>query len=59
MYANNKASWWFYFVGLVIVLGTHLYMLVSGLTINQMTGHALLNLLAGILLATGWLIRKT
>lgn len=59
MYSNNKLSWWLYGIGLFIVLGTHVYILtVGGLTSDQMTPHAVLNLIAGILLATGWLTRK-
>ena len=59
MYADNKSSWWLYIAGLVIVFGSHVYMLLAGLPESQMTGHALLNLLAGIVLATGWLTRKS
>ncbi len=58
MFANNKLSWSLYLVGLFIVLGTHVYMLVAGLPASQMMGHAILNLLAGVLLAAGWLSRK-
>ncbi len=58
MDANNKLSWWLYGVGLFIVLGTHIYMLVAGLPLEQMTAHAILNLVAAGLLAAGWLSRK-
>jgi|GEM_PF-969222 len=59
MYANNKLSWWLYIVGLVIVLGSHIYMLsMGGLSLEEMTAHAVLNIIAGILLATGWFTRK-
>lgn len=51
-------SWWLYIVGLLIVFITHIYMLTFGLPADQMTGHAILNLLAGALLAWGWLSRK-
>jgi len=59
MYANNKLSWWLYIVGLVIVLGSHIYMLAVGLAQDQMTSHALLNLFGAIILAAGWLSRKS
>jgi hypothetical protein len=59
MYSNNKMSWWLYFVGLFIVFGAHVYMLTSGLTPDQMTSHAILNLVAGFLLMAGWLSRKS
>lgn len=58
MYTNNKFSWWLYVVGLVIVFGSHIYMLSAGLTPDQMMGHAILNLVAGCLLVAGWLTRK-
>lgn len=39
-----------FWVGLVIVLGTHLYMLLAGgLPANQVMPHAVLNLVAGAL----------
>lgn len=59
MYANNKMSWWLYLVGLVIVLGSHIYMLsMGGLASEEMNAHAILNVVAGVLLAAGWLTRK-
>ncbi len=58
MYSNNKLSWWLYGIGLGIVLLAHIYMLVAGLTPDQMMGHAILNILAVCLLAIGWSIRK-
>lgn len=58
MYSNNKLSWWLYSIGLLIVLGTHVYMLVAGLAPDQMVGHAVLNLVAVGMLASGWLRRK-
>ncbi len=58
MYANNKMSWWLYMVGLLIVVASHIYMLTVGLPAEQMTAHAVLNLVAGVLIAAGWLTRK-
>ena len=58
MYANNKLSWSLYGIGLFIVLGTHIYMLAVGLPPEQMTAHAILNIVAACLMATGWLSRK-
>lgn len=51
-------SWWLYGIGLFIVFGSHVYMLVAGLPPSMMMGHAVLNLVAGCLLAAGWLTRK-
>jgi len=58
MYAQNKLSWWLYLVGLVVVLGTHLLMLAGYVTSDQVMGHAVVNIVAAILLAAGWLSRK-
>jgi uncharacterized membrane protein len=58
MYANNKLSWWLYILGLLVVLATHLYMIMGGVTPDQMMGHAAVNLVAAVLLAAGWLTRK-
>jgi len=58
MYADNKLSWWLYGIGIIIVLGAHIYMLLYGLTPEQMIEHAILNLIAVVLLVTGWLKAK-
>ena len=42
-----------FWVGVGIVILTHLYMLVAGLPQSQMVGHALLNLVAAGLLVYG------
>ncbi len=51
----SKLSWGLYGVGLIIVLGTHIYMLIAGLPAEQMMPHAVLNIVAAVLLAAGWL----
>ncbi|MEI8339641.1 MAG: hypothetical protein WCF94_03175 [bacterium] len=58
MYANNKMSWWLYMIGLVMVFGSHIYMLAVGVPQSQMMAHAGFNILAGVLLMMGWLSRK-
>lgn len=58
MYATNKLSWSLYLLGLVIVVGSHVYMLTAGVSADQMMGHAVINLVAAALLAAGWLSRK-
>ncbi len=45
-------------LGLIVVFGTHIYMLMGGVTPDQMMGHAIVNLVAAVLLAAGWLTRK-
>jgi len=47
----NKNNMWAYWIGIIIVFGTHLYMLFAGLPASQMTIHAVLNLIAGALIA--------
>ena len=58
MYANNKMSWWLYLIGLVLVLGSHIYMLMSNFDLSMVAPNAYTNILAAILLAAGWLTRK-
>lgn len=58
MYSDKKLSWWLYGVGIFIVLGAHIYMLIAGLTSSQMMPHAILNLIAVVLLVSGWLTAK-
>ena len=44
-----------FWTGIIIVVGTHLYMLVAGLPSNQIIPHSILNLVAaGLLLYVGW-----
>lgn len=59
MYNNNKVSWLLYIAGLAIVLGSHVYMLAAGVPQDQMTGHAVINLVAAGLLVMGWSTRKS
>jgi hypothetical protein len=58
MYANNKMSWWLYVLGLLIVVGSHVYVLMGNVGIELVPAHSYLNIVAGILLAAGWLTRK-
>ncbi|MCE9585744.1 hypothetical protein K8R04_00285 [Candidatus Uhrbacteria bacterium] len=52
---NQKSlAMWSFWVGAVIVVATHIYMLVAGLPASQMMGHAILNLVAGALVIFGW-----
>jgi hypothetical protein len=50
----NKSAMWSYWIGIIIIFGTHLYMLGLGLSEDQMIGHAILNLIAGCFLAYSW-----
>ncbi len=55
MHMNQKTlSMWSFWIGAVIVLATHIYMLVAGLPDSQMMGHAILNLVAAVLIIFGW-----
>jgi len=58
MYANNKISWWLYMIGLVVVVGTHIYVLTANIPAEQIPAHSILNIVAGVLLMAGWLTRK-
>ena len=52
---KSKMSWWLYGVGVFIVAATHVYMLALGLPESQMMAHAVANLVAAVLLVSGWL----
>jgi len=48
---GTDVSFW---IGMVIVVGSHLYMLGFGLPANQMMPHAIINLVAGGLFGYAW-----
>ncbi|MEK9152694.1 MAG: hypothetical protein AAB692_04990 [Patescibacteria group bacterium] len=50
----NSSAKWSFWLGLVIVAATHVYMLALGLPPAQMTAHAVLNLVAATLMTFGW-----
>ncbi len=58
MYSNNKLSWWLYMIGLLIVIGSHIFIIATDLSIELVPIHSYLNIIAGILLVSGWLTRK-
>jgi len=59
MYSNDKLSWCLYGVGLLIVVGSHIYILAaSNLGLEIVPAHSYLNIFAGVLLIAGWLRRK-
>lgn len=51
---NHQWTQWAFWIGLIIVLGTHIYMIAYGLPPEQMMGHAIINLIAGILMFMAW-----
>jgi len=58
MYSNNKISWWLYMIGLFIVVGSHFFIIAADPSIELVPAHSYLNILAGIMLMSGWLTRK-
>lgn len=54
----SKAEAWSFWLAMIIVVGSHIYMLVYGLPDNQLTGHAVVNLVAGGLFGFTWYKRK-
>jgi hypothetical protein len=46
-----------FWIGAFLVIATHIYMLVAGLPASQMMGHAIINLVAGVLMIIGWMKR--
>ncbi len=53
----SKVSQWAYYIALVIIIGSHIYMLVAGLPESQMIAHAILNLVAAVLFMVSWVKR--
>jgi hypothetical protein len=53
MNTSSLASYAFW-IGLILVAATHVYMLALGLPASQMMAHAILNLVAAALMAFGW-----
>ena len=54
---ENKYAVLAYWVGIIIVFASHLYMIVVGMPQDMVSGHAILNLVAGCLLAYSWFAR--
>ena len=43
----------FFWLGVAIVVATHIYMLTVGLPVSQMMAHAVINLVAAVLIVVG------
>ena len=56
MNTSSLASYAFW-LGLALVVATHIYMLTMGLPAAQMMAHAILNLVAAALMTFGWMKR--
>ncbi|MCH8049620.1 hypothetical protein IH979_02820 [Patescibacteria group bacterium] len=54
MQRTKKWIAWSYGIGLLIVIGSHIYMLAYGLPEAQTIPHAVINLVAAVLLAAAW-----
>lgn len=48
---------WSFWIGALIVVATHIYMLIAGLPQSQMVAHAILNLVAAALVIFAWMKR--
>ena len=57
MTSASKVSQWAYYIALVLIIGTHVYMLIAGLPESQMMAHAILNLVAAALFMVSWVKR--
>ncbi len=51
----NSLARWSFWIGVLLVVVTHIYMLVAGLPASQMMGHSILNLVAAALIVFGWM----
>jgi hypothetical protein len=54
MSSTSSLPRWSFWIGAVLVILTHIYMLVAGLSQSQMMGHAILNIIAVALMVYGW-----
>jgi len=50
-----KWKTWSFWLGMLIVAGSHIYMLLVGLPSDQIVPHAIINLVAAGLFAYAWL----
>jgi len=54
----SKAVSWAYWIAMLIVIGSHIYMLAVGLPENQLVSHAVVNLIAAGLFGYVWTKQK-
>lgn len=57
-YKLKLTSWILIILGLLIVFGTHIPMLFLGLPEDQIMAHTIINLLAGLLLLIGIMMKR-
>jgi len=50
---SKKSKNVMFWIGLVIVFGTHIYMLLAGLPSSQIVPHSITNIVAGGLIVAG------
>ena len=50
----KKSILYSFWLAMIIVVGSHLYMLAYGLAPNQVLSHSIVNLVAGGLFAYAW-----
>jgi hypothetical protein len=53
----NKLKLGLFWVGVAIVVLTHIYLLFASLPTNQVMGHAILNLVAAGLIIYSWFVK--
>ena len=51
---DEKLKKWFFWIGILIVVFSHIYILTSGLPADQITTHAVVNLVAASLIGFAW-----
>jgi len=51
---DNNLKKWLYWIGILIIVASHVYMLTYGLPAEQFTGHAVINLVAAGLIGWAW-----
>lgn len=51
---DNKLKKWFFWIGMFIVVASHVYMLAYGLPADQITAHSVVNLVAAASIGWAW-----
>ena len=54
---STKLQVWSYWVGILIIVISHIFMLIQGLPEEQFVSHAILNLVAVLLIGFAWVNR--
>lgn len=51
---EKSLALWAFWIGIFVVIATHIYMLIYGMPTSQIVAHSIANLVAGGLILFGW-----